>query len=111
MILLLSHSALSYLELDACCNLTSSSAGPPLLDISAASCAHVPIHANVDWIPTFDAHELPDPLADLKSDTVVYAPINPSTPSIENPADISLGPAQARFLSFFFDSTTTWLRV
>ncbi len=107
---------MTLLSLRLCCNAQSSTAntplltslacyyyypptGPPLLDITAASCAHTPVHIYADWTPNFDAIKLPDPLADLKNDTVVYTPmsdpIDTSTPPVVDNADFSLSPAQA----------------
>jgi hypothetical protein len=45
---------------------------------------------------TANTHWLPDPLADLKGDTVVYTPM--SDPSFDNATDVSFNPAQARAL-------------
>ncbi len=71
-----------------------------MLDIGAASCAHVPVHAYSDWMPNFDPPKLPDPLADLKSDTVTYTPItNPDAPPVDNPSDLSFSQAQARIMT------------
>jgi hypothetical protein len=71
-----------------------------MLDITAASCAHTPVHIYADWTPKFDPmNVLPDPLADLKNDTVIYTPmsdpVDTSAPPVIDNADFTLTPAQA----------------